>query len=47
MSAVAPVVPNVATPRYNKHNYLNNGHGVKNWLLTSDHKRIALMYMWP
>ncbi|WP_047494118.1 cbb3-type cytochrome c oxidase subunit I [Terriglobus sp. TAA 43] len=45
MSAVAPVLPDVRAPRYNERNYLNNGHGLKSWLLTSDHKRIALMYM--
>jgi cytochrome c oxidase subunit I len=26
-------------------NYLNNGHGLKSWLLTRDHKRIALLYL--
>ena len=26
-------------------NYLNNGHGLKSWLLTKDHKRIAVLYM--
>jgi cytochrome c oxidase subunit I len=26
-------------------NYLNAEHGVKSWLLTTDHKRIALLYM--
>ena len=26
-------------------NYLTNGHTVKSWLLTKDHKRIALMYL--
>src|SRR4026209_134023 len=26
-------------------NYLNNGHGLKSWLLTKDHKRIALLYL--
>jgi cytochrome c oxidase subunit 1 len=25
--------------------YLNNGHGLKAWLLTKDHKRIAIMYL--
>jgi len=25
--------------------YLNNGHGFKSWLLTKDHKRIAIMYL--
>ena len=26
-------------------NYLNNGHGLESWLLTKDHKRIALLYL--
>jgi cytochrome c oxidase subunit 1 len=26
-------------------NYLNNGHGLASWLLTRDHKRIALLYL--
>ena len=25
--------------------YLNDGHGLKSWLLTKDHKRIAIMYL--
>src|SRR5580704_3389246 len=25
-------------------NYLNNGYGLKSWLLTKDHKRIAVLY---
>ena len=28
-----------------KLNYLNNGHTIKSWLLTKDHKRIAIMYL--
>jgi cytochrome c oxidase subunit 1 len=28
-----------------KRHYLNNGHGLKSWLLTKDHKRIAIMYL--
>ncbi len=27
------------------HHYLNDGHTVKSWLLTRDHKRIALLYL--
>src|SRR5262249_37156991 len=27
------------------HHYLNDGFGVKSWLLTRDHKRIALLYL--
>ncbi len=26
-------------------NYLNNGHRLKSWLLTTDHKRIAMLYL--
>ena len=26
-------------------NYLNDGYGLKSWLLTRDHKRIALLYL--
>jgi len=40
MSTV-PVEPAVEAPR----NYLNAGYGVKSWLLTTDHKRIALLYL--
>src|SRR5277367_464186 len=28
-----------------RENYLNNGYGIKSWLLTTDHKRIALLYL--
>lgn len=28
-----------------KRHYLNNEYGLKSWLLTSDHKRIAILYM--
>ena len=26
-------------------NYLNADYGVRSWLLTTDHKRIALLYL--
>ena len=26
-------------------NYLNNGYGLRSWLLTTDHKRIAVLYL--
>jgi cytochrome c oxidase subunit 1 len=26
-------------------NYINNGYGLKSWLLTKDHKRIAILYL--
>jgi len=28
-----------------KPNYLNSEHGIRSWLLTTDHKRIALLYL--
>jgi len=28
-----------------RENYLNAGYGLKSWLLTTDHKRIALLYL--
>ena len=37
--AVAPPPPEPET------NYLNVAYGVKSWLLTTDHKRIALLYL--
>src|SRR5687767_11470368 len=36
-SEVAPVMPAI--------NYLNHDRGIKSWLITLDHKRIALMYL--
>ena len=33
------------TPVYPEKNYLSNGHGLKSWLLTKDHKRIAVLYL--
>src|ERR1017187_1588772 len=29
----------------NEPNYLENGYSVRSWLLTKDHKRIAIMYL--
>jgi len=37
MPAVLPIFP--------KRSYLNSEHGIKSWLLTQDHKRIALLYV--
>jgi cytochrome c oxidase subunit 1 len=34
-----------ATQVVEKTNYLNAGYGLKSWLLTKDHKRIALLYL--
>src|SRR6202012_1712325 len=28
-----------------RENYLNSNYGLKSWLLTTDHKRIALLYL--
>ena len=35
----------IAAPQPPKLHYLNNGHGIKSWLLTTDHKRIAVLYL--
>ncbi|GIV19824.1 MAG: cytochrome c oxidase subunit 1 [Armatimonadota bacterium] len=35
----------VAKPGEIKHNYLNAGDTVRSWLLTTDHKRIAVLYL--
>jgi cytochrome c oxidase subunit 1 len=32
-------------PADTRTNYLNVDHSVKSWLLTKDHKRIALLYL--
>src|SRR5438132_14031323 len=39
--------PNVNDMQHSaeREHYLNAGHGLKSWLLTKDHKRIALLYM--
>ncbi len=42
MSAVASPEPEPIEPR---DNYLNAGYGIRSWLLTRDHKRIALLYL--
>ena len=40
------VIPaNRAPAQAPKLNYLNNGHTLKSWLLTTDHKRIAVLYL--
>jgi cytochrome c oxidase subunit I len=39
MSAVAEATPHSET------NYLNDGKGIGSWLLTRDHKRIAILYL--
>ncbi len=40
--STALITPAPTMPR---DNYLNHGYGVRSWLLTTDHKRIALMYL--
>src|ERR1700726_1213306 len=40
----AQVLP-TSEPSPPRASYLNAGYGVKSWLLTRDHKRIALLYM--
>src|SRR5260370_29944838 len=34
-----------AMPEVQASNYLNSTYGVRSWLLTRDHKRIALLYL--
>jgi cytochrome c oxidase subunit 1 len=41
MSAPLPALP----PATQRTNYLNADYGVRSWLLTTDHKRIALLYL--
>src|SRR6478752_1785158 len=47
MSAAAVTPPQVdSTPTsHQQSNYLNSSYGLKSWLLTQDHKRIALLYL--
>src|ERR1041384_735228 len=40
--ATATTVQPIEAPRVN---YLNKEYGIKSWLLTKDHKRIALLYL--
>jgi cytochrome c oxidase subunit 1 len=42
MITETPGLPMTLEPR---ENYLNAAHSVRSWLLTTDHKRIALLYM--
>ncbi len=43
-STPAPAIA-ATTPAKKTYNYLNVSHGLKSWLLTQDHKRIALLYL--
>src|SRR6202012_723433 len=38
-------LPDQETAQLPKLSYLNNEHGLKSWLLTGDHKRIAMLYL--
>ena len=40
--AASTAIPANQAPKLN---YLNNGHSLKSWLLTTDHKRIAILYL--
>ena len=46
MSVAQPVLPEAAAAptEARPHNYLNAEHGIMSWLLTRDHKRIAVLY---
>ena len=45
MSSEALAHPPEAEFRDASRNYLNNGFSLKSWLLTQDHKRIAILYL--
>src|SRR6202046_63789 len=38
-------LPDQSTARLPKRDYINNEHGLLSWLLTGDHKRIAILYL--
>ena len=38
-------LPDQSTATLPKRNYINNEHGLLSWLLTGDHKRIAILYL--
>ena len=46
MSSNTRRTPPIAAPLFPAHHYLNDGYGIKSWLLTKDHKRIGLLYLW-
>jgi hypothetical protein len=37
--------PLFSVPAEEEDNYLNSGHTVASWLLTTDHKRIGILYL--
>ncbi len=48
MSATSSTIlnlPDQRTATLPKRNYINNEHGLLSWLLTGDHKRIAMLYL--
>ncbi|HWF43983.1 MAG TPA: cbb3-type cytochrome c oxidase subunit I [Candidatus Kapabacteria bacterium] len=45
LNAVLPMEPQAGPGLAEPVNYLNNGYGLKSWLLTKDHKRIAILYL--
>ena len=47
MSTASTIVslPDQSTARLPKRHYINNEDGILSWLLTSDHKRIAILYL--
>ena len=46
-TTAVPRTPITATPEtgFERPNYLNAAYGVRSWLLTRDHKRIAILYL--
>ena len=45
MSETIVRLPDQATARIPKDNYITRENGLLSWLLTSDHKRIAILYL--
>src|SRR5579884_3524030 len=43
--STAIAVPQPQTDALPEEHYLNNGYSLKSWLLTGDHKRIAILYL--
>jgi cytochrome c oxidase subunit 1 len=44
-TTAVPVMQPIATGRRPVRNYLDDGYSVRSWLLTVDHKRIAILYL--
>jgi len=44
-ATLLPPAPQPAEPAAERSNYLNVAYGVVSWLLTKDHKRIAILYL--